>query len=438
MEISTESLSRAAYCGMLYAALPLLVPYGVIKAGRRGQPWPDLARRLGWGLGKLGAARRDGVWIHGVSYGEIGVARRLAARVQDAHLGPVVLSATTATGLTLARSSREVEAVLPFPLDYPFAVRRFFAAVRPRALVLVEAEVWPNLLAFARREGVPVALVNGRVTDRSFAGYTRFHALFAPAYAGLSLVAVREEVDAERARRLGARPERVLVTGDLKFDLPPPVSTAEEVRAELRLGPSRLWIAGSTVDGEEEAVLSAHRAALRVAPSLVLVLAPRHPERFEAVAAAVRGQGLALARRSRKETPVPGGVLLLDTLGELREAYVAADFAFVGGSLVARGGHNVIEPAAAGVGVLSGSHTLNFAGVVTALVDAGGLVVVRGGEELKQQVTGLAGDRERAIAMGVAAKTAVERNRGALDRTLRALLPLLSAASSLPRARRCP
>jgi 3-deoxy-D-manno-octulosonic-acid transferase len=419
MSDRTQRLARAVYTGALYACLPLLAPYGLLKVRTRGPSIKDLVRRLGVGLPDLRGVR-GGVLVHGVSYGEIGVARRLAAALRQHHAGPILLTASTGTGLGLARAAegKEADAVVPFPLDLPGASRRLLEAARPRALVLVEAELWPTMLWEARQGGMATALVNGRFTTGSTRGYRWLSPLFEPTLRGFDLVAVREEADARRARSLGARGDRVLVTGDIKFDLPPPVSAMD-------WGGRPLWVAGSTLEGEEQAVLDTHRSLLKLVPELMLVLAPRHPQRFERVAELVQHQALPLARRSRGEQPETGGVLLLDTMGELRGAYAGALFAFVGGSLVPAGGHNVIEPAVAGVPVLVGPHTPNFANAVETLSRAGGLKQVADADALTVAARDMVSVPGGSRQMGEQALAAVERCRGSLQRTVDALLEML-------------
>ncbi|HUD70321.1 MAG TPA: glycosyltransferase N-terminal domain-containing protein, partial [Dongiaceae bacterium] len=296
----------------------------------------------------------------------------------------------------------------------------------------METEIWPNLCREAERRNLPLLILNARLSTRAFPRYRRFRSLFGPALAAVDLIAARSAADADRFVALGADPARVRVTGDLKFDLPAPAIAGAEVRRRLGLDPAAtVLVAGSTARAESTPVLGAFAALRAAAPAARLVLAPRHPEDFEDAAAAVVGAGWRLARYGAI-TDRPAGtpaadydVLLVDRLGVLPEIYAAANLAFVGGSLVPRGGQNLLEPAALGVPVLFGPEHHNVRAAADALVAAGGGFVAADAAALARLVVDLARDPAGARAMGARARGVVERERGALNRTLDAAEPIL-------------
>ena len=306
--------------------------------------------------------------------------------------------------------------------------------MRPRLLALVETELWPNLLAAATRRGVPAVLVGGRLEERSFRRYERARPLFGPLLAGLELLVMRSEEDAERARSLGARPERVHVAGHLKFDEAARLArSGDELpwAAAAGLHEGRWLVGGSTAEGEESLLLEAFARLLAEAPQLRLALAPRKPERWEAVAALVRQRGFELLRRTeldaRESRPVgAGGVLLVDSVGELARLYRHAEIAVVGGTLVPRGGQNPLEAAAAGRPVLFGPHGFHFRDVEAALLACGGAQRIQP-DRLTEEIAALLADADRRRALGEAARRAVLAGEGAARRTVDLLLPLLDA-----------
>ncbi len=417
------------YRVLVHLALPLAAPVLWLKDRASGKSRPPLVARLGRELPEVAPG---GLLIHAVSVGEVEVARRLLRELRRrAPDLPVTLTVTTATGLALARRTLAGLAVVhPSPLDLPGPVRRLLEAVHPRAVVLVETELWPELLHQCARRGVPVAVVNGRLSDRSFRRYRQVRPLLRPLLAPLHLVLARAEADAARFSELGVPRGRVRASGNLKYDLEP---ATEELPWQTSVrgwaGERPVLVAGSTMEGEEAAVLDAVDGLAGAWERLFLVLAPRHPERFDTVARLLESRGTAVVRRSdlpAARARVPD-VLLLDTIGELGRAYAEARAAFVGGSLVPTGGHNPLEPAAWGVPVLTGPHVHNFREVYADLFAAGGAVEVRDAAGLTGALDAWLGDAEAAAAAGEAARAVMERSRGAAARAAEAVLRLAEA-----------
>ncbi len=378
------------------------------------------------------------LWLHAASLGEVGVAAVLVERLRTSHPGlPLLLTTFTETGLARARSLPGVTAVR-LPLDWGWVMGRFLDRVRPRALWVVETEWWPNLWREAGRRGVPVALVNARLSSRAAARYRRVGGLVRPLLGGLIAVAARGEEDAERLRALGVPEAALRVCGNLKFDLAPP-HEAQATGAALRAawGDRPVWVAGSVRPREEPIILDAHRRLCAVFPEALLVWAPRHPPRFEAVWRDLRAAGVAVARRSQAEAVTAATeVLLLDTLGELPAFYAAGDVAFVGGTLTPDyGGHSPVEPAALGRLVLLGPHRAHFADEAAALEAAGGAVTVADAEALTAALTAAFQDEAARRVAGRRAQAVVEANRSAAARTLdwlavrQAGLPAVSGAT---------
>lgn len=373
------------------------------------------------------------LWLHCASVGEVQAARPLIAALLERHPGHrLTVTTMTATGAARVQALAELNPRLRHlfvPLDFPCAARRFVDRLRPELALFFETELWPNLLAACRRSGVPVAVVNGRLSARAFRGYRRVAPLMRETLARVDWLAARSEADAERFRALGMAPARCEVTGSLKFDIAPDEATRSAGEAlRMALGGRPVWVAGSTHEGEEEMLLAAQARLRERLPQALLLLVPRHPQRFEAVAALCAGAGLEVARRSRGERASAGtAVYLGDTMGELLALYGAADLAFVGGSLVPVGGHNLLEPAALGVPVLSGPHLANFAEEAGALREAGALVEVADGEALAARLLALFADEAGRRRQGEAGKRVVATHRGALERTLVGLERLLPA-----------
>jgi 3-deoxy-D-manno-octulosonic-acid transferase len=337
----------------------------------------------------------------------------------------------TPTGAARARALfGNLAEVRYLPYDLPGAVRRFLKRVEPRLAVIFETELWPNLYRECGRRRVPLVLASARVSERSLGRYRRLGALFSHALSQASIVAAQGEADAARFRALGADAGSTHVTGNLKFDLELPEDLGERGRRlRSRYAPMRpLWVAGSTHEGEEAAVLEAHRQVQLIHPHALLVIAPRHPARFAPVAQQLTQSGVRFARRSDRSgadgAPAPF-VLLLDSLGELLEFYAAADVAFVGGSLVPIGGHNLLEPAALGLPILTGPHNSNGAEVARLLIARGAAEIVHSAQELGTRVSALLSDPAQRARIGSQGRAAVAGSRGALSKLLALIEPLL-------------
>lgn len=370
------------------------------------------------------------IWIHAVSVGEVQAAGPLIQQLLVRYPGqPLVLTTVTPTGRARARQLFGTHVELRYvPFDLPGSVRRFFDRVRPRLAIILETELWPNLYAECGRRGVPLVLASARMSPRSIGRYRRLVPLFRQALSNGIVIAAQSEADAERFRSIGASSERTHVAGNIKFDFEQPPDVAARGRHWRELNaPGRLvWVAGSTHEGEEELVLDAHREVLARFPDALLVLVPRHPNRFDAVRELLEKRGERAAHRSSGiAVEARDAVLLGDTMGELMMFYAAADVAFVAGSLVPIGGHNLLEPASLGLPVLTGPHNFNSEAIIKLLLDAGAARVVTDTLELAHSVTELFGDASRRAAMGAAGKAVLDANRGALARLLTLIEPLV-------------
>ena len=426
---------RRLYTLLLYLALPFAT-LGVLWRGLRARDyWRGGLARFGFGPRRAG----DGVWVHAVSVGEVQVAAILigALRERD-HALEVTLTCATPTGRARARTLLPGVDVRYAPYDLPGCLRRCLARLRPRLLIIVEAELWPNLLHEAGRAGLPVVIASARVSARSAGFYRRLPGLLRPALAGNVWVGAQTAADVERFASLGVNPRRLTLVGNVKFDRTLPDDIYERgmlIRGCYAAG-RPVWVAGSTHPAEEPIVLQAHRLLLQHEPRSLLILAPRHPGRFDAAAAAIAAAGFRQVRRSsaltanepRSDLGLDGShsVLLLDTLGELLEFYAAADVAFVGGSLVPVGGHNLLEPAALGLPVVAGPEQFNSPDIARALVQQGALTTVDDAEELARALAALIADPDRRARQGDAARLAIDAHRGALGKVLR----LIDSATS--------
>jgi len=422
-------MNRPLYTLFFHLALPLIALRLLWRAWRA----PAYSRRVGerFAVG-LPPLRQGGIWVHAVSVGESIAAapmiRELMARYPQM---PITVTCMTPTGSERIRAlfgDSVQHCYLPY--DLPWAAARFLDRLRPQLAVVMETELWPNHIHQCARRGIPVVLANARLSERSARGYGRFGGLVAPMLAELACIAVQTEAEAGRFRALGARAEAVQVTGSIKYDLAIDPQLCERAALQRQAWRERpVWIAASTHRGEDEVVLSAHRQLLADRPDALLILVPRHPERFGDVHALARRQGFATVRRSLDE-PVGADtqVLLGDTMGELLYLYALADLAFVGGSLVPNGGHNLLEPAALGKPVLSGPHLFNFEEIAARLREGGALVQVEGAEGLHAQLLRLWSDDAAAARMREAGLSVVRANQGALRR----LLDILGAALARP------
>jgi 3-deoxy-D-manno-octulosonic-acid transferase len=416
------------YSLLLACAALLSLPWWTVQMLRLGKYRSGLAERLGRVPIRLNDARPSSIWVHAVSVGEVLAVSQLVNDLQRHHPDrQVFVSTTTATGQKLARQRFGENRVFFMPLDFGFAVRRYLNALKPRLIVIAETEFWPNLLHLACKRGTSLAIVNARISDRSFPRYRRFKWFFSRVLSEVDLFLTQTAEDAQRLRDIGAPTERVRVSGNLKFDVRPNAQPALIAGLRAAIGKdSPVIVCGSTAEGEEEPLLSAFKAVQQQFPAAVMILAPRHPERFEKVAALIASQGFLLQRRTlwQPAQPIRSGIFLLDSVGELAAIYELADIAFVGGSLVPTGGHNILEPAQYGAAILVGPHTFNFREIV-ALFEKDGAVKTMAAEALPAQVISLLNHPEDRQRMGLAAKDLFAKYAGATRRTLDALAPLL-------------
>ncbi|HST21289.1 MAG TPA: 3-deoxy-D-manno-octulosonic acid transferase [Blastocatellia bacterium] len=420
-----------------------LLPYFIYQAIRHGKYAASFKERLGWlPVSSLSDGRKT-IWVHAVSVGEFLAARPLVERIKrelpDFRL---VVSTTTLTGQRLARaeSTERFDAVFYFPFDWTFAVRRSLNRVKPSLVVILETELWPNFLRECRRRGILTVIANGRISPRSFARYKRVRRFIARALNDVSLLIMQSEADAERASLLGARAGKLRVCGNLKYDIASESQssnlkseTAEKIDNLFALSSShQLIIAGSTAPGEENILLAAFGKA-RKQQGLAdarLILAPRHPERFNEVASLIAQSGFRFARRSENAVDSQAAdVILLDTIGELAALYRFAAVVFVGGSLVPRGGHNIIEPALYAKPIIVGPHTENFRQIVSDFAQADAVVQISATDEavssrFTKELIRLLSDTESAQAMGARAREILHKSRGATECAIAAILEL--------------
>jgi 3-deoxy-D-manno-octulosonic-acid transferase len=423
----------------LLAALVVGMPWWLLRMATTQKYREGLRERLGRVPSRLrgpaagSAGERPVLWIHAVSVGEVLAVSRLV-KTLDAALPDcrILISTTTRTGQALARERFGAERVFYCPLDLPWAVRAYLNALKPKLLILAETEFWPNLLNGCFRREIPVAVVNARISDRSWPRYRRLRMLWRPLLSRLSRVLAQSRTDADRLKAIGCLPDRVMVAGNLKFD----VRAAEEAEATRLLRTLatglRLVVAGSTLEGEEAALLEAWPRLLEADPQLAMILAPRHPERFGAVAALLDKSGVQWVRRSdwrfqRAEAiePLkPGQIVLLDTIGELASVYSLASVAFVGGSLIPAGGHNPLEPAQFGVPIVMGPHYANFRAITEDLIAHRAVCIATEGD-LAAKLIGLLENSAEARALGERARQVFDEQAGATDRCATAIKGLL-------------
>jgi 3-deoxy-D-manno-octulosonic-acid transferase len=427
----------------LFTALAILVlaPYYAFRGWRRGEPFQTLRERLGRVPAAIAGAAASGgaIWIHAVSVGEVLAAQPVVESLSARHPSrPILVSTTTETGQRLARERlKSASSVFYFPLDSAGAVRRALRAIRPAIVIIMETEIWPNFLQKAHEANVPVVFANARISKRSFARYTRWKFLledfFAEALSYATLFLAQTQEDAARLMQIGALEERVVVTGNLKYDAQPPALgqfgqwLAKQIKTQER------WpvvVAGSVVEGEEEAVLAAYDAVQRQWRRALMILAPRKPDRFDEAARLAAEAGWNVTQRSRLDLSIPldesADVLVLDSIGELAAIYSLADATFVGGSLVASGGHNILEPAWYGKPPVFGESMENFAEMAEQFLAANAGVRVNSGPMLGRVWVQLIEDDALRGRMGRAAREFSSGNSGATDRTLQQIDEILA------------
>ena len=427
---------------LLYSIVTLVVfvaasPYFLYQALRHNKYVGSIGQRLGYLPLSFNLDGDESIWVHAVSVGEVLSARPLISELHARFPKlRVFLSTTTLTGQQLARRSvSDVDAVFYFPFDWTFTARRTLNVVKPRLFVMVETEIWPNLLRECRRRHIKTAMVNGRISYRSYPRYRMIRPFIKRVLADIDRFCVQGDETARRLIELGADPARVTVTGSLKFDSidvsPTPGRGRDRVLRFFRISPNRpVIIAGSTLKGEEEPVIRAFNRVRTTGTHALLIIAARHPERFDEVERICRHEGLSTVRRS--ELPIDSepraDAVVLDTIGELAQIYQVATVVFIGGSLVPAGGHNILEPARYGKPIVFGPHMQNFGEIAETFVANGAAIQVRSEGEFEDTIVSLIGDPVRRARVGAAARALVESNRGAGDRTLAVIGDLLPSA----------
>jgi len=422
-------MNRTLYTLLFHLGLPLVA----LRLFLRGRKAPAYRQRIGerfaFGLPPLKAG---GIWVHAVSVGEsIAAAPMIRALLERYPQLPITVTCMTPTGserikAMFANEPRIQHCYLPY--DLPWAASRFLDRVQPKLAIIMETELWPNHIHQCAKRGIPVALANARLSARSARGYARFAGLTRPMLEEMSLIAAQTETEAERFRQLGASVQCVQVTGSIKFDLKIDehlLPRARELRGQWGATQRPVWIAASTHDGEDALILAAHKQLLEIHGDALLILVPRHPERFDAVHALCSEQFATVRRSSGAAVDGQTRVLLGDTMGELLFLYALADIAFVGGSLVPTGGHNPLEPAALALPVIMGPHVFNFLEISAMLREAGALQEVDDAEGLAGAVRRLIELPKDARKMGDAGLAVMRANQGALQRLLDGLARLI-------------
>jgi 3-deoxy-D-manno-octulosonic-acid transferase len=425
-------MMQLVYQSVVYLLAPIACLVLLWRGLRDRSYWQDLPERFGFGSSTMEPA----IWVHAVSVGEVQAAVALVQSLRRRYPGvPLVLTTVTPTGKARARAAfGDTIDVRYLPYDLPGSVRRFFDRVRPRVAVILETELWPNLFRTCGRRGVPLVLASARISPRSVGRYRLLASLFRETLSHGIVIAAQGEDDAERFRAIGANPAKTHVVGNIKFDfeLPAGILDRGAARRVACAATDRfLWVAGSTHDGEEDAAIEAQRSLEAAGIPNLLVLAPRHPQRFAAVASSLEARRVRHARRSADvAVSADTQVLLLDSLGELVEWYAAADVAFVGGSLVPVGGHNLLEPAALAVPSLTGPHVFNAQEIARSLVSEGAAEMVQDPSGLSAALLRLAQDPEERHRRGALGQALVARNRGTLQRLEALIEPLIGPARS--------
>jgi 3-deoxy-D-manno-octulosonic-acid transferase len=427
------------YSALLTLALILATPWWLWQMLRASKYRAGLAERFGRVPSRLRHdEKKPVIWVHAVSVGEVLAVSGLIAQLREQNpRHRVIVSTTTATGQKLARDRYGDHSAFYFPLDFAFAIRPYLKALRPELIVIAETEFWPNFLRLAHRSGAKVAVVNARISDRSFPRYRRFRNLLAPVLQYVDRFLTQTEVDRGRLIAIGALAGRVAVSGNLKFDIMPPRGTPLVGLLQVafkRDDTAPIVVCGSTVEGEEPILIEAFRRALKWFPNAVMVLAPRHPDRWSQVTDLLRGSGLPWKRRTAWQAlePISGSIFLLDSIGELAAVYQLATVAFVGGSLVPRGGHNILEPAHYATPVMVGPHNENFREIVDIFTRAGAVDVVEP-EEFADELLHLLDQEQKRAQLGRHAAEVVRATCGATRRTAEVLNGFLNHA---PRAGR--
>ncbi len=415
-------MSRLVYSILFFLLLPIIILRLLLrglKSSAYMSRWPER-----FGFVEQRKTAKDVIWLHAVSVGETLAAVPLVKALQEKYPDQrLIVTCMTPTGSERIKAAfgNSVDHCYA-PYDMPDAVARFLNRVKPKILIIMETELWPNTIAACHKRKIPVVLANGRLSEKSASAYARITPLVRPMLAGLTAVAAQHNDDGARFTALGLAESSLSITGNIKFDLSLDELTREKARAlsaEWRGNGQRpIFLAASTHRGEDEIILQAFAKVKAKIDNPLLVLVPRHPERFNQVAELCLSTGLNLARRARADSPEGADILLGDTMGELMTFFGACDIAFIGGSLVPTGGHNIIEPAAWGVPVLSGPHLFNFSEASQLLLDGGAMHICQSADQMAEQVVGLLQNQAQRTEMGDAAQRIAEENRGALDRLL--------------------
>ena len=427
----------AVYSSLLLAVLILGAPYWLLRMATSGRYRAGLSGRLGAIPQALrtAIAGHNVVWVHAVSVGEVLAATRLVSELK-ASLGDswvVVVSTTTATGHALAQRRLAPSTVFYLPLDFAFTVRRYLRVLRPKMVVLMESELWPRLIQECAAAGVAVVIANARISDRSLPRYLRLRNFWRSFLSKISLYLAQSPESAERFALIGAPRERVRMLGNLKYDVHDSGANAMTTQIGSLLRRTSLIVAGSTLSNEEEMLLEAWPAIHEAAPDAAILIAPRHPDRFDEVLNMIQKTGYPFLRCSKLSAtePITGGtILLLDTIGDLASMYSIATASFVGGSLVPKGGHNPLEPAQFGVPVVMGPSYENFREVVERMLDADGIQIIKDPSQLGPALIHLTTNRATSTAMGERGRKVFEAQSGATGRTVQALLTLLTESTA--------
>lgn len=422
------------YSALFAAALLLGSPYWIFQMLRHGKYRRGLSERFGAVPPGLHRASKPSIWIHAVSVGEVLAVSELVRWLRSEYSEHrVVISTTTDTGQKLAAARFGADSVFYFPFDFEFCVKPYLTALQPELIIVAETEFWPNFLRTAHSRGVRVAIVNARISNRSLPGYRRWKPLLTRVLRNVDLFLAQTPEDARRLAATGADQSRIRVAGNLKFDVAPPpapaiVSQLRSALAASAAGP--ILVCGSTVEGEEPMLLSTFKSVLASHPAAVMLLAPRHPERFPQVEDQLQQSGIGFFKRSKwNAESLAGGVLLIDSIGELASLYALADIAFVGGSLVPRGGHSILEPAQHGVAILVGPHTENFRDIVELFRSQNAVRIVDPAD-LTRALTDLLDNESQRLAFGRRALETLQSQRGATQFTLDQLRTLLNRDAS--------
>lgn len=419
-------MTRLLYSSLLY----IIAPLQFINLWWRGKTLP--AYRLRWGerLGKIPKLEvKPRIWLHAVSVGEVNAAVPLIEQLlQDYSDHALLVTSTTPTGSEQLkrRFGARIEHFY-FPYDLPHVIRRFLKRSRPRILVVMETELWPNCFYLCQRKGIPVVIVNARISDKSYQGYKKIRKFIQPAIQNISHICAQGDSDRDRFICLGVEPKKVDVVGNIKFDLPAPdIGEPDTALQAIQKSQRPVWIAASTHDDEEQKMLTVHRTLLHTLPNALLILVPRHPERFESIAGLCNSRSFNIARRSKQEVPDENSEIYLgDTMGELMKLYAEAQVAFVGGSLVPTGGHNPIEPASLGVPVLAGPNTQNFRDIYASLIHAEGGRIVADEQELHGQLLALLTNQSEREQLSQQASLLLQQSQGATQRITKLLMTQL-------------